>query len=378
MKKKKKRIDQLVFEKGVAESREEAQRLILARKIKADDVFVTKPGMKISIDSKIEVLKSEEFVGKGARKIKSAYKNFYLNFKSKIVADVGASTGGFTDFALKKGAKKVYAIDVGYGQLAYSLRKNARVSNMERTDIRAIESFEDKIDIFLIDVSFISLKKILPKIKELIEGQSQKAEIVALVKPQFEVGKEIADRYKGVIKDITIQKKIVKEIENFALGEGFAVISQVKAGVTGEKGNQEYFLYLRYPKTAIAFGTFDLLHEGHKYFLSEVAKQGELEIIIPDDKRVYKLKERKPIHPLSQRIRNLKKLGFKVEVEKENPWQNVLESKADVIVLGYDQNWQEEIKKEIKKTGYLVKVKKIKKALSPNVHKTKIIRKRFD
>lgn len=375
MKTNKKRIDQLLVERKLTESREKAQRLILARKVKANGQFILKPGMKVKEGSKIEIEKGMEFVGKGALKLKSAYQKFKLDFKNKIVADVGASTGGFTDFALKRNAKKVYAVDVGYGQLDVRLRSNKKVINMERTDIRKVENFLEKVDIFLIDVSFVSLKRILPKIKELVEKQNHKAEIISLVKPQFEVGKEVADKFKGVIKDTKIQKKTLKDIARFSEKEGLAVISSCKAGVTGEKGNQEYFLYLRYPKKVVTFGVFDILHDGHKYFLEEAKKFGDLTVIVSDDEKVLKFKKRKPIHNFKERIDSLKKLGLKTVVEKENPWQNVLESQADIIILGYDQNWENEIKKEIKETGYLVKIIKIKKAHRPDILKSGILRK---
>lgn len=240
----KKRLDQLVFEKGLTESREKAQRLILARKIKVNDQFITKVGTKVSENAKLELEKGFEYVGRGAKKIESAYKKFKIDFNGKTIVDIGASTGGFTDFALQHGAKKVYAVDTGYGQLAYSLRCNSQVINMERTDIRKVSEFSEKIDMFLIDVSFISLKRIFPKVAEFIDNQKTRSSIIALVKPQFEVGKEIADKTKGVIKDEKIQKRVLQEIKAFAKELGFTVISEVKAGVTGEKGNQEYLLYL--------------------------------------------------------------------------------------------------------------------------------------
>ena len=376
--KNKKRIDLLVFEKGLTESREKAMRLILARRVKADGKFIVKPGTKISEDSKIELDKINKYVGKGALKIESVYNKFRLAFKDKVIADVGASTGGFTDFVLEKGAKKVYAVDVGYGQLAFSLRGNKKVINMERTDIRDIEKFPNVINIFLIDVSFVSLKRILPKIKEIVKNQQKKSDIIALVKPQFEVGKEVASKFKGVIRDQKIQIQTVKDIERFAKGEGFAVISRIKSGLRGEKGNQEYFLYLRYPGKVMVFGTFDLFHKGHEYFLEKAKELGKLKVVIPSDERVSELKGKKPIHSTDERIKNIKKLGFEVEIEKEDPFLNILNSQVDIVVLGYDQNWEKEIKREIKKTGYLVKIVKIKKAYQSHILKTNILRKRID
>jgi len=377
-KNKKERLDILLVKRGLVESRENAARLILAGLVKTEGQLLTKPGMKINETVKVDIEKSEIFVGKGAKKIESAYKKFKLNFNNKIIADIGASTGGFTDFALSKGAQKVYAVDVGYGQLAYKLRQNVKVINMERNDIRSIEKFPDKIDIFLIDVSFVSLKKILPKIKEIIKNQNHKAEVVILVKPQFEVGKKIADKFKGVIKNKKIQQKIVREISKFVAEEKFAVISSTKAAVQGEKGNQEYFLYLRFPKIVKVFGTFDLVHKGHSYFLSKASEYGELIVVIPSDDKVLELKKKKPIHSLVHRVKNIEKLGFKAEIEKEDPWQNIIENKADVIVLGYDQSWEAEIRRKIKETGYLVKIRKIKKAYKPEIFKSSHFRKKFD
>jgi len=376
--KDKKRIDQLLFDRKLAESREKAQRLILAKRVKVEGAFITKPGMTIFEGSKVEIEPGQEFVGKGAQKIKSAYKKFYLNFKNKIIADIGASTGGFTDFVLKYGAQRVYAVDVGYGQLDLKLRNDKRVINMERTDIRSVESFSSKIDIFLIDVSFVSLKKILPKIKELIETQNHKSEVISLIKPQFEVGKAVADKFKGVIKDEKIQRKTVQDIVDFSEKENFAVISQVKAGAKGEKGNQEYFLCLRYPKKVITFGTFDLLHEGHKYFLEEAQKIGNLEVVVSGDERTRQLKKRKPIHSQKERVKNIEKFGLRAVPEKDNPWQNIVESQADVVVLGYDQNWEAKIKKEIAKTGYLIKVIKIKKSYKSDELKSGLLRRKLD
>lgn len=375
IKKVKKRLDLLVFERNFSTSRENASRLILAGKVKVNSKLVDKPGTQIDQNAMIELLELDKFVGKGGKKIESVYKKFRTDFKNKVVADIGSSTGGFTDFALQKGAKKVYAVDVGYGQLAYSLRMDKRVVNMERTDIRSVESFPDKIDIFVVDVSFISLKKILPKIKELINKQDHKAEIIALVKPQFEVGKEIANKFKGVIKDPEIQKNVVKEISDFGQEKGFAVISKVMSAVKGEKGNQEYFIYLRYPKKVLVFGTFDLLHKGHIFFLKEASKYGKVKVIVPKDKKVFCMKKRMPVNFLKQRIKSLNKQGYEAEVENENPWQNVIQNKTDFIVLGYDQNWENEVKKAVKKSGYIVKVKKIKKSYRPDIYKSSIIRK---
>ncbi|NTU69838.1 TlyA family RNA methyltransferase [bacterium] len=241
---KKERIDIILFEKGLVESREKGSRLILAGQVFANDFKVTKPSIRVDVDSHIRIKELFPYVGKGAQKLESAFIEFKMSFENKVIVDVGSSTGGFTDYALKNGAKKVYAVDVGYGQLAQKLREDDRVVSMERTDIRNIDSFPEKIDVFVVDVSFISLEKILPKIKEFIDKQKQKAEIVCLVKPQFEVGKKIADRFKGVISDIEIQNEIVEKIINFSLELNFLFKGKTESQIKGHKGNQEYLIYL--------------------------------------------------------------------------------------------------------------------------------------
>lgn len=370
----KERLDSLVYQKGLVGSREKASRLILAGLVLVNNRNATKPGMRYDIESKIRLKKKNMYVSRGGLKIEKINKDFYIDFKNKVVVDVGASTGGFSDYSLKNGAKKVYAIDVGYGQLAQKLRDNEKVISMERTDIRNVDKFSDKIDIFLIDVSFISLKKILPKIKEIIIKQDHKADIIALVKPQFEVGKAVADRFKGIIKDETIRKKALDDIISFSGKEGFASISRTKASLKGAKGNQEYLLYLRYPKKIITFGVFDCFHEGHKFLLAKAGEKDNLLVILPSDNRVKKIKGNEPINNLEQRLSNIKELGYKVEMEKVEPWDNIIEAKADIIVLGYDQHWANLIDKKIKESKYLVRTKKIKESFSSNIYKSRMLR----
>lgn len=240
---KKERIDIVLFNKGLTESREKSSRLILAGQVFVDGIKIVKPGTKINIDSFINIKELFPYVGKGALKLESAYKEFKLNFKEKVIVDVGSSTGGFTDFSLQKGAKKVYSIDVGYGQLYQRLRDDNRVVVMEKTDIRDINKLPDNIDFFVVDVSFISLEKILPNIKNIIDSQKNKSGIICLVKPQFEVGKKIADKYKGVISEEDIQLEMVDKIISFANNLGFIFKGKIKSAVKGHKGNQEYLVY---------------------------------------------------------------------------------------------------------------------------------------
>jgi len=242
----KKRLDVLLYEKGIVPSREKAQRLILAGLVYVDNHKSVKPGMSFDDSVCLKVIEKDFYVSKGGQKIKPAYEKFGLEFKNKIIVDVGSSTGGFTDFALKNKAKRVYAIDVGYGQLAQKLRENPKVVVMEKTNIKDINALPEIIDFFLIDVSFISLKKVLSIIKNIILNQKYRSEVIALIKPQFEVGKKMADKFKGVIKDEKVQMGILQDIIEFSKKENFLFKGFQKAGLRGEKGNQEYFIYLEY------------------------------------------------------------------------------------------------------------------------------------
>jgi 23S rRNA (cytidine1920-2'-O)/16S rRNA (cytidine1409-2'-O)-methyltransferase len=241
---KKERIDILLFKKGLTESREKSSRLILAGQVFVNGMKIVKPGINVDENSNIEIKNLFPYVGKGALKLESAYEYFNLNFKDKIIADIGSSTGGFTDFCLQKGAKKVYAIDIGHGQLAQKLRESDKVICMEKCDIRDVESLPEDIDIFVIDVSFISLEKILPKVRLLITGQKKKSEVICLVKPQFEVGKAVADKFKGVITDQNIQRKMLEKIITFSKDLDFIFKGEVESKIKGNKGNQEFLIYL--------------------------------------------------------------------------------------------------------------------------------------
>ncbi len=242
----KKRLDQLLVERKLAKSRQLAQRLILAGEVFVNGQLVTKVGFLIPEDVEIEVKKKFPYVSRGAKKIEAAAKEFKIDFKNKAVCDVGASTGGFTDFALQHGAKKVYAIDVGYGQLDQKLRKNSKVVVMERTNIKDVKSLPEPINIFLIDVSFISLKQVLPVVKIITQSSKPRAQsqIIALIKPQFEVGKKEADRYKGIIKNSKLHKKVVDDIKNWCKENGFCVLGLIESPILGAKGNKEFLLWL--------------------------------------------------------------------------------------------------------------------------------------
>lgn len=243
----KKRLDILAGER-LNISRAKAQALIMAGAIFVDEKPVVKSGTEIEESAVIMAKEIFPYVSRGALKLQKAAEEFGIDFRRKFVCDIGASTGGFTDFALQNGAAKVYAIDTGKGQIAQKLRDNTRVVLMENTNIRKVESLPEPIDIFVIDVSFISLKKVLPQVITIIENCKLKivnCSVVALIKPQFEVGKEIADKTKGIIKDKEIQEKVVSDIVSFSKDLGFIVKGVTDSPITGAKGNKEFLLYLQ-------------------------------------------------------------------------------------------------------------------------------------
>jgi len=244
----KKRLDILIFEKGLVDSREKGQRLIMAGLVSVDSKKETKSGSKFDEDVKIDIEETSKYVGRGAEKMEGAYKAFRIDFKGKIVADIGSSTGGFTDFALQHGAARVYAIDVGTGQLHWRLRNDPRVVVMEKTDFRKIEELPERIDIFLIDVSFLSVRKILEHLKSIkykVLSIKQDTEIIALFKPQFEAGKLTADRFRGVIKDPKIHERLLKEFRCWCEENGFKLLGQVQSPLLGAKGNTEFLFHLK-------------------------------------------------------------------------------------------------------------------------------------
>lgn len=242
---KKERIDILIVNNGLIASREQAKRSIMAGLVKVNDEIIDKPGTKIPIDSVI-VLKGNlhPFVSRGGLKLLKAIETFSLTLSDKVVIDIGASTGGFTDCALQYGAKEVYAVDVGYGQLAWNLRQDERVHVMERTNFRYVKK-EDfnfgKPDFVTIDVSFISLKTIL---KHLLTILDQDGEVIALIKPQFEAGKEKVGK-KGIIKDPVIHKEVLNTIINYVIEIGFELVDITYSPIKGGEGNIEFLIYLK-------------------------------------------------------------------------------------------------------------------------------------
>jgi len=238
---KKIRLDQLLADRNLAPSRTQAGALIMAGQVKVDGQRQDKSGFFVLPDAEIEIAKAARYVSRGGEKIESVAQKLKLDFKNKIVLDVGSSTGGFTDFALQHGAKKVYAVDVGTGQLEYKLRQDERVVVMEKTDIRDVHSLPDQPDIVIIDVSFISLRLILPAVARLA---GPKAITIAMAKPHFEADYVTASKHKGVIKNDTIRRQILKKVEA-DLQQNFAIIDKADSQVLGRKGNRERFYKLQ-------------------------------------------------------------------------------------------------------------------------------------
>lgn len=240
---KKIRLDVAVFEQGYASSREKAKAVIMAGQVYVNNQKVDKAGTQISPDDKLEVRgNSLKYVSRGGLKLEKAMKEFPITLEGKICMDVGASTGGFTDCMLQNGAKKVYSIDVGYGQLAWKLRTDERVVNLERTNFRYVtkEQVPDSIDFSSVDVSFISLKHILPVLNTLLCDSGQ---AVCLIKPQFEAGREKVGK-KGVVRDLAVHLEVVQRIINMALENGFSVKGLQFSPIKGPEGNIEYLIYL--------------------------------------------------------------------------------------------------------------------------------------
>jgi 23S rRNA (cytidine1920-2'-O)/16S rRNA (cytidine1409-2'-O)-methyltransferase len=238
------RIDLLLVEKGLEESREKAKASIMAGIVYVGGRRVEKAGEEVDINAQIEIRGRQlKYVSRGGLKLERAIFSFGIDLNNKVCMDVGASTGGFTDCMLQNGAAKVYAVDVGYGQLAWKLRTDSRVINIERTNIRKLSSgrLADEIDFFSIDVSFISLRLVLPVVKAFL---TEDAQGVCLIKPQFEAGKEKVGK-KGVVRDPAVQAEVIRNICDFADRMGFAVFGLDFSPVKGPEGNIEYLIYLK-------------------------------------------------------------------------------------------------------------------------------------
>lgn len=273
----KQRLDMLMVERGLAESRSMAQRLVMEGRVRINGQTALKPGMAVSEQAAVSVDPGAEFVSRGGEKLEAAIQAFKLDICGRVCADVGASTGGFTDCLLQHGAAKVYAIDVGYGVLSWSLRQDSRVVVMERQNARYVTYLPEPVSLITVDVSFISLKVLLPVFKgwfsaltplppllktgegadithlpfsslpELGEGTGVRGEVLALIKPQFEAGRAEVRRGQGVIRDPQVHRLVLLDVLGFAEQECYGVNGLIRSPLLGPKGNTEFLAWLSYP-----------------------------------------------------------------------------------------------------------------------------------
>lgn len=235
----KQRLDQTLFTRGLVPTRSQAESFIKLGEVKVNGQVVTKPGHMVREQDKLELTAKEQYVSRAGLKLASVAQVLKLDFKDQTVLDVGSSTGGFTDYALQHGAKKVFAVELGKDQLHPSLRGNEQIELHEKTDIRNFKTSES-IDIVVADVSFISLRELLPHIATLCSSQTK---VVAMVKPQFEAGQSNL-KHKGVIKNDKMRRQILKDFETWAM-QRFVIIDKADSAVSGTKGNQERFYLLK-------------------------------------------------------------------------------------------------------------------------------------
>lgn len=234
------RLDLLLTERGLVESREQARRLIMAGEVMVDGQVQTKPGRQVSPASDISVRSSLPYVSRGGLKLEGALEDFGIDVTGQVAADIGASTGGFTDCLLQRGAAKVYAIDVGYGQLAWKLRQDPRVVVMERTNIRHLRGLPEPVDLATVDVSFISLRLVLPVVRTLLKPEGR---VIALIKPQFEAGPKQVGK-GGVVRDPAVHRAVLEQLLAWSLAEGFRVHGLTPSRLKGPAGNVEFFVHL--------------------------------------------------------------------------------------------------------------------------------------
>lgn len=256
MAEKKERLDILLVEKGIITSRERAKACIMEGRVYVNGQKVDKAGEKVSVDSDIEYRGDTlKYVSRGGLKLEKAMKTWDLTLDGKVCMDIGASTGGFTDCMLQNGARKVFSIDVGYGQLAWKLRQDERVVCMERTNIRyvTIEDTKEFADFASIDVSFISLKLVLPVAHNLIRPGG---EIVALIKPQFEAGKDKVGK-KGVVREKSTHIEVIEMVSKFAVETGFSILNLDYSPIKGPEGNIEYLIHLKNSNEGYTFNEED-------------------------------------------------------------------------------------------------------------------------
>ena len=248
----KRRLDHLLVGRRLAESGRQAQALVMAGQVSVDGRVITKPGTRISTDARVEVRDLRQYVSRGGLKLEAALNEFDVEVPQAVCADVGASTGGFTDCLLQRKAARVYAIDVGYGQLAWKLRQDQRVVVMERTNVRYLADLPEPIKIVTIDVSFISLRLVLPMVCRWLADH---AEIISLIKPQFEAGRNQVGK-GGVVRDPAVHRMVLEKVNNFALDCGLSARGLIRSPIVGPAGNIEFLIHLQQEAPV---GGFDVL-----------------------------------------------------------------------------------------------------------------------
>lgn len=234
------RLDLLLVERGLAESRENARALIIASEVLANGRLASKPGTLVREDVAIRLLQKPPFVSRGGLKLAHALDRFHVDVNDQVALDVGASTGGFTDCLLKRGAIRVYAVDVGYGQLDYRLRVDPRVVVMERVNARYSFSVPEPVGLATVDLSFISLEKVVPTVAQLVKPDGR---IICLVKPQFEVGRSHVGK-GGLVKDPSLHACVLGKFISWAIGRGFRIKGLTPSPILGASGNREFFVIL--------------------------------------------------------------------------------------------------------------------------------------
>ena len=239
------RVDQHLVERGLAESRAQAQRLVMAGQVRADGQVVPKPSTKVAQDAVLTIDRGPRYVSRGGEKLAAAFQAFDLDVAGQCCADVGASTGGFTDCLLQHQAAKVYAIDVGRGILHWKLRNDPRVVVMEGVNARYLESLPEPVSLVSIDVSFISLKILLPVVKHWLPQAG--GQVLALIKPQFEAGRKAVARGKGVIRNPQVHRQVLEDLLPFILTKGYQILGLEPSPVLGPKGNVEFLVWLQLP-----------------------------------------------------------------------------------------------------------------------------------
>lgn len=253
----KQRLDKLLVERRLANTRSKAAAMIMAAEVSVDGRMLDKPGTQVSTSATITLKEKPRYVGRGGYKLEAALRAFPLLVRDKVCADVGASTGGFTDCLLQHGAARVHAIDVGSGIIDYRLRQDGRVRLLENTNARYLESLGELVSLAVIDVSFISLRLILPAALRWLGAD---AELIALVKPQFEAGKGDVGK-GGIVRDLAVHRRVLRRIVSFASDIGLLPGGLIRSPVTGAKGNVEYLLWLRQGEGRISVDLDPVIHE---------------------------------------------------------------------------------------------------------------------